>query len=74
MENIKEPTEIRVALCSDGIISFRITSVFTSRKSSASAPRNPPAIIIKTFPVRAAARAHPTPKALSISSFLVSAK
>ena len=40
-ENVKEFTEISVALCSDGIISFNRMSVRTSRKSSAKEPTKP---------------------------------
>lgn len=45
MEKRKEFTETRVARCPEGIISFKRTSVRTSRKSSEKAPTKPPKVI-----------------------------
>ena len=68
-ENIKEFTEISVALCSDGIMSFKMTSVRTSRKSSENAPINPPHIIRNGFPEKDMPKANKTPIPLKIKYF-----
>ena len=60
-ENVKEFTEISVALCSDGIISFNRMSVRTSRKSSAKEPTKPPRIIRYGLPENVIPNAHNTP-------------
>ena len=66
IENRKELTDINVALCFDGIISFKMTSVLTSRKSSANAPTNPPRIMRPGFPVNVIPNANKTPIPLAV--------
>ena len=69
-ENVKEFTEISVALCSDGIISFNRMSVLTSRKSSAKEPAKPPRIIRYGLPENVIPNANNTPIPLKIIYFL----
>ena len=69
-ENVKEFTEISVALCSDGIISFNRMSVRTSRKSSAKEPANPPRTIRYGLPENVIPNADNTPIPLKITYFL----
>lgn len=51
-ENVNELTDIRVARCFDGIISFKITSVRTSKKSSENEPIKPLRIMMYGLPVK----------------------
>lgn len=68
-ENVNELTDIRVARCFDGIISFKITSVRTSKKSSENEPIKPPRIIMYGLPVKVMQNANATPILLKIMNF-----
>ena len=68
-ENVNELTDIKVARWPDGIMSFRMTSVRTSKKSSTNEPTPPPTIMTYGFPVNTMQNANKTPRPLNRMNF-----